>query len=234
MEIKIANLNKEINNKIILKNINIEFKAGKYYGFLGNNGTGKTTFLKCLFNEYIYQTGEIYLDNKKINTKDFNQMFYFPDNNDLPKNISVYSFLQTQYLFYKNTLKDFDKILSSKNVYFKSINLKKMIIGSLSSGQQKLVSLLSCKILEPKIIFFDEPTTNLDISNKQLIIDEIKKIDVKDKIIVIITHLVEEFQNIFDEIIILNDGKIAFQGRPANDLKKQFLEIVGYGGIKNA
>ncbi|ATZ16484.1 ABC-2 type transport system ATP-binding protein [Entomoplasma freundtii] len=228
MKLEIRNLTKSIKQKVILENINLAFETGKYYGFLGNNGAGKTTLLKCIFNEYEYQKGLITLDGQKIAANDFNKMYYFSDNNDLPKNISIYEFLQTQYLFNKGNLTCFDLCLLEKNDYFKNLDLKKTTIGSLSSGQQKMVSLLACKILDPQIIFFDEPTTNLDISNKELIINEIQKINISNKIIVIITHLVEEFSNLFDEIIILNNKSIAYQGSTTGDVKAKFLEIINH------
>ncbi|PPE06122.1 ATP-binding cassette domain-containing protein [Williamsoniiplasma lucivorax] len=230
MEIKVTNLTKKIKNKKILIDVNAIFKPGKHYGLLGNNGVGKTTLLKCIFNEYDYESGTITFDNQKMNEKNLSQIYYFPDNNDLQKHLSIYNLLRTQYLFNKQTLKGFEKKLNEENIYFLQKNLKKTLISSLSSGQQKLVSLLACKILNPKIIFFDEPTANLDLSNKQMIIDEIKKIANSDKTIIIITHLVEEFSNFFNEIIIIDQGTVKFQGPAKPNVKQQFLEAINYKG----
>lgn len=229
MKLKIINLTKKIRDKTILQNVNVVFESGKYYGFLGNNGAGKTTLLKCIFNEYIYQSGEIFIDDKKMTEKDLSKMYYFSDNTDLPKNLSIYDFLQTQYLFNKKTLNGFKEKVTEKNIYFKEKNIKKTIISSLSSGQQKLVSLLACNILDPKIIFFDEPTTNLDISNKQLILNEIKKIDISDKIVVVITHLVDEVKDLLDEIVILNQWSIVYKNSTKGiNIREKFLEVVDY------
>lgn len=228
MILTIENLSKNFHSKKVLKEINIEFENGNCYGLLGNNGVGKTTLTKCIFNEYSF-SGKIYLDNQPLKGSTLQKMFYFGDNVDLPKELTMFSFLQVQYLLHCGKMKDFKKRLEQENTFFKKRNIKKTLVKNLSSGEQKLLSLLAYKMVDSKIVFFDEPTANLDISNKEFLLGEIKKIDKSDKIIVIITHLVEEIKYLIDQVVILEDSQIAYRGYlPSDQIKEKFLEVVRY------
>ena len=93
------------------------------------------------------------------------------------------------------------------------INIKPLLkqkIVSLSAGQQKILSLYICFLLKPKVIFFDEPTANLDIENKNIILKAIEQLKTKDRLIVIITHLIEEVKELLDHVIIIDEGKIKY------------------------
>ncbi len=225
--IRINNLSKNIKNKVILKNINLTLKESKVYGLLGNNGVGKTTLIKCIFNEFKINEGKILVNDHQISFDDLKDMHYFPENVDLPKEMTVFDYLQIQYLLHKNNLDQFKEKINRESYLLKDINFKKTKINSLSSGQQKIVSIILCKILDPNIIFFDEPTANLDISNKNIVLNEIKNMKNQNKIIVIVTHLIKEVEHLLDEIIILNNQTIVLN-KPVKDenLEQLFLKTI--------
>ncbi|MGL5268289.1 MAG: ATP-binding cassette domain-containing protein [Spiroplasma sp.] len=222
--LEIKNIQKKIKEKIILKDISLSLKPGRIYGLLGNNGAGKTTLIKIIFQEYNFDSGSIKFNGLDIKNTDYKSWYFFSENNELPKNITVKTYL--------NMIKNMaclskDIFLARSDELNKFIDLKPLLknsIASLSAGQQKLLSLYVCLLLKPKIIFFDEPTANLDIENKNIVIHAIKKMKNQDTLIVVITHLVEEIKDILDHVVIMDDGVIKYNEKHAND-KKNLKEI---------
>jgi ABC-2 type transport system ATP-binding protein len=83
-------------------------------------------------------------------------------------------------------------------------------IKQFSAGERKILSALMILVLKPEVIFFDEPTANLDLKNKEIIINIIKLMKTDDRIIVITTHLIDEVKELLTDLIILDQGKITY------------------------
>ncbi|WP_338972143.1 ABC transporter ATP-binding protein [Spiroplasma endosymbiont of Panorpa germanica] len=208
--LKVSRIKKSFGTKEILKNVSFILEPGNIYGLLGNNGAGKTTLSKIIFQEYSFDSGEINYNNLDISKVDFKEWYFFSENSELPKNIQVKTYLKLIKNLVKMDNKKFD---TRKNDIQSFLNINDLLnknISSLSSGQQKIVSLFICFLIKPKIIFFDEPTANLDVQNKNMIIKTIENMKKPDVIIVIITHLIEEVKNILDHILIMNQGQIIY------------------------
>jgi len=107
---------------------------------------------------------------------------------------------------YKDFLKRFHEAEEIINV---NLNIKKKL-KDFSAGQKKLFSAVLAITIDPDVIFFDEPTANLDIKNKLIIIEIIKQMISPKRIIVITTHLVDEIKDLINDIIILDDHKIVY------------------------
>jgi ABC-2 type transport system ATP-binding protein len=124
---------------------------------------------------------------------------------------------------FKTKIAEFEKTMPN-------INFKKKKIKSLSSGQQKLVSLLCTMLIDCELIFFDEPTANLDFENKKFVLDYIKKQQNQNKIIVMVTHLVDEVQTILNNVLILDEGviKCATAVKPGDNVKEIFEKNVTF------
>ncbi|ALD66315.1 ATP-binding cassette domain-containing protein [Spiroplasma cantharicola] len=208
--LKIDRVNKKFKNKEVLRDISFSLEKGKCYGLFGNNGVGKTTLTKIIFNELNRTSGEIYLDNIEQKNIDFKEWYFFTENNELPNDISVQNFIELLVNLnslskdeYKNRMEYLSSIFDAKKFW-------KIKIKNLSAGQKKLLSLYACMLLKPKIIFFDEPTANLDIKNKEIILNVIKKLKSENTIIVIITHLILEVQELIDHILMMDNGQITY------------------------
>lgn len=213
--LEIKNVKKTFGKKQVLKDISLEIKPGRIYGLLGNNGQGKTTLSKITFNEYTKNQGEIFYNDIPQTQIDYTEWFFFSENNELPKNISVKSYISMIISLTKLSKQEVKKRHDQIMTFFTSFDIKKnqnIKIKNLSSGQQKLLSLYICFLIKPKVIFLDEPTANLDIQNKKMILDAIKQLKQNSNIIVLITHLIEEVKELIEEIIILDNGNITYKG----------------------
>jgi len=124
---------------------------------------------------------------------------------------------------YKDFLQRFHEAEEIINV---NLNIKKKL-KDFSAGQKKLFSAILAITIDPDVIFFDEPTANLDIKNKLIIIEIIKQMISEKRIIVITTHLVDEIKDLINDIIILDNHQIVynehFNGQK-DDIKKVFTE----------
>jgi ABC-2 type transport system ATP-binding protein len=226
----VNNLAVKFQDKEVLKQISFELKPGNIYGLLGLNGAGKTTIIRSIFNEITQYDGEIKIDGKTITQHDYAKMYYFAENNSLPKTLTIYEYLKLESTLrsiprdhFKTKIAEFEKTMPN-------INFKKKKIKSLSSGQQKLVSLLCTMLIDCELIFFDEPTANLDFENKKFVLDYIKKQQNQNKIIVMVTHLVDEVQTILNNILILDEGviKCATAVKPGDNVKEIFEKNVTF------
>jgi ABC-2 type transport system ATP-binding protein len=226
----VNNLAVKFQDKEVLKQISFELKPGNIYGLLGLNGAGKTTIIRSIFNEITQYDGEIKVDGKTITQHDYAKMYYFAENNSLPKTLTIYEYLKLESTLrsiprdhFKTKIAEFEKTMPN-------INFKKKKIKSLSSGQQKLVSLLCTMLIDCELIFFDEPTANLDFENKKFVLDYIKKQQNQNKIIVMVTHLVDEVQTILNNVLILDEGviKCATAVKPGDNVKEIFEKNVTF------
>lgn len=220
----LENIQKTFKQKVVLKDISLTFESGKIYGLLGNNGTGKTTLVKIIFQEYKFDSGTIKYNNQAIKTIDYKDWYFFSENNELPKNIKVAAYINMirnmtllPKAIFKTRISEINKIINVEPWL-------KNKIGSLSAGQQKLLSLYICLLLKPKIIFFDEPTANVDFANKKIILEVIKKLKTQKTLIVIITHLIEEIKTLLNHVIIVDEGLIKYDQAFANE-KENLKEI---------
>lgn len=133
---------------------------------------------------------------------------YFVENNELPRGMRAFDYLRYVALMADVNLAEFKKRLQRVcEVVDLNFNLKNKI-KNLSAGQKKILSCLSMLINKPKIIFLDEPTANLDPSNKSLVLKIIDNLKKDDRIIVVITHLFDDIQGLVTDVVIVDDGVI--------------------------
>ena len=229
MKLEIKNLNKSYGKKEVLKNINFTFEEGKIYGLLGRNGAGKTTFFNALNEDIKIDSGECFLDNKKLETSDIGYVVSTPQ---VPEFLTGREFLQ----FYLDINKDNIKDLKDIDYYFDLVKLNKedqnLLLKEYSHGMKNKIQMLINIISNPKIILLDEPLTSLDI----VVQEEMKKLfkDYKENhIIIFSTHILELAVDLCDEIIILNNKQIELIEKKDLNTKKYKDKIIESLKVEN-
>lgn len=218
--------------------VSFNVEDGKILGILGQNGAGKTTLLRMISGIMTPTKGSIIVDNLlyEKNAEEIKSSIAF-----LSGNTKIYNNITTYEL-----LKIFGKIYSMKSDILESrikeivtlLNMENFIdnkIGNLSTGQTQRVNIARCFIHDPKYYILDEATTGLDVMSSQIIIDFIKEERKKGKTVIYSTHYMEEAENICDEIIFIDNGKIIDAGKPkqlmkktrTNNLRDTFFKIIG-------
>ena len=212
-ELKIKNLNFNYKNKKVLDNINLTLTNG-VIALLGPNGAGKTTLMKLLVTLYETENGEIELNNikySKNNERIKSNIGYVPQDFDMYNNIKGQEYLEfvaKMRVIPKVDLKNHIQQVVSKVNLEEFINKK---IGTYSGGIRRRLGIAQALIGDSKLIVMDEPTVGLDPEQR----NEFRKllpIISKDAIVLISTHIVEDIQFNCNKLIILNQGKVLYDG----------------------
>ncbi|HFL3568249.1 TPA: ATP-binding cassette domain-containing protein [Clostridioides difficile] len=212
-KLEIRNLNFNYKNKKALDNINLPLTDG-VVALLGPNGAGKSTLMRLLVTLYETSIGEIELNNikySKNNEKIKANVGYVPQDFDMYNNINGQEYLEFVAKMRgvsKNDLKKHIQKVVSKVNLDKFINKK---IGTYSGGVKRRLGIAQALIGDSKLIVMDEPTVGLDPEQRnefRRLLPEISK----NSIVLISTHIVEDIQFNCDKLIILNQGKILYDG----------------------
>ncbi|MBE6140774.1 MAG: ABC transporter ATP-binding protein [Firmicutes bacterium] len=219
--IKAINLEKIFKDKKTIKkavdNISFEANDGEIIGILGPNGAGKTTLLRMIAGIMEPTKGNIYYNNLNFIDNEIvikKNIAFLSGNTKLYNMITPYELLKMFAQFYQVK----EKIINEKiNEISNILNMKDFLnkkIQSLSTGQMQRVNIARCMIHNPSYYIFDEVTNGLDIMSSQIILNFIKNEKKKNKCILYSTHYMEEAENICDKIIMINNGKIIYNGTP--------------------
>lgn len=212
-------------NQMILNNINLEIKQGEILGILGPNGTGKTTFIKCINNIHKPNEGRILYDGNNImNLSQLNIakiIAYVPQytNNFFPMNV-IDTVMMGRMPYVKKNYSDEDKEIVFSII--KKMNLEKFAfrnIKEMSGGERQRVFIARAMAQQPKIIILDEPTSSLDLYNQLFILHTITKLAKENNITIIMTiHDLNLASMFCDNILMLKDAYIFAHGKPESIL----------------
>ncbi len=208
--LEIKNLNKFYGESQVLQDINITIEENKIYGLLGRNGVGKTTLLNIITSQILKDSGEVLLDNEDVfeNANAMEQISFVKD-----KGIA-FGDLKIKRLFEiaKTIYKDWDEEYKDYLVNEFNLNTKKKY-GKLSTGYQTIARLIIGLASRSRITIFDEPSIGLDAAYRykfyNLLLEDYEK---RPRTIIISTHLIDEVDNLFEEIIILSEGRVMLKG----------------------
>jgi ABC-2 type transport system ATP-binding protein len=205
--IEIKNLTKKFGKLLAVDDLSFEVEQGEIFAFLGSNGSGKTTTIRCLLNIYQQDKGEALVQGSEYSHKLNSILGYLPEERGL------YTRARVEGLFlYFATLRNIapDKARELTHEYLKRVGLfehKNKKISELSSGMQQKVQIGLTIIHEPKILILDEPFKGLDPINRQLFIEMFKQLQDKGSTIMYSTHAIDEAQKMADRLTIIKDGK---------------------------
>lgn len=205
--IKLIDINKNLQKKVILNNINLEFNKGKIVGIIGANGSGKSSLFKVLSGLWNFDSGKILFDEIEITE----------NKNFIRKNIGA--FIENPN-FYEdlNALQNFEIIKKLYNIrneewYYKLISdfgIDKFInikLKKCSLGMRQKVAIVMALLPNPDIIILDEATNSLDISAVNVLHKLLMTLK-NEKIIIVSSHILEKIDSLCDDIYMLDKGKV--------------------------
>ena len=244
--LKIKDLHASVEDKAILRGINLEVKAGEVHAIMGPNGSGKSTLASVIAGkeEYEVDEGEVILEGENINElaaeerahKGVFLSFQYPV--EIP-GVSVTNFIKTAINETRKAkgLEDMPANEMLKLIRDKAEMLeidRKFLSRSLnqgfSGGEKKRNEIFQMAMLEPKLAILDETDSGLDIDALRIVANGVNKLKSKDNAVIVITH----YQRLLDYIVpdfvhVLHNGKIVKSG--GKELAHE-LEAKGYDWIK--
>ncbi len=218
MFLKVVDIVKYYNkNEPLIRNLNFSVNKGEIISFIGESGSGKTTFLKCLAGLEKINSGVIELNGNILND---NLKFVKPNKRKIGFVFQDYPLFPHMNIE-KNITINLDKNNLNKLGYIIELtNLKHLIQRfphELSGGEQQRACLARALIREPDLLLLDEPFSNLDSNIKSLIQDEIHKIIKETKTTtILVTHDIKDTFNISDKILIFKAGVLQQYDNPVN------------------
>jgi iron(III) transport system ATP-binding protein len=197
--------------------VNLDIQPGSFVTLLGPSGCGKTTTLRMIAGFESPDKGEIYLGGEAINE-------LMPNKRDTAMVFQSYALLPHYNVFdnvayglriRKEAKEEINKKVKEMLDLVELTGLEGRMTNQLSGGQQQRVALARALVVEPGVLLFDEPLSNLDAKLRVTMRTEIRKIQQKVGITAVyVTHDQAEAMSISDKIIIMNKGKIAQMGTP--------------------
>ena len=245
MQIKIVNLSytympKTPNAVEALHNVSLEIPEGKITSIIGHTGSGKSTLIQTLNGLLIPTTGEVQVGEYKITPKKNKNK----NIKKLRKSLAIVFQFPEYQLFEETVEKDVAFGLKNYGVKEKEAIEKAHLalneVGidesfykrspfELSGGEKRRVAIAGILALEQDILVLDEPTAGLDPEGSQIILNIIKKYHDSGKTIILVTHDMNIVLNHSDNVVVINDGNIAFSGTPSDlftqDVAKYSIDV---------
>ncbi|WP_272941041.1 ABC transporter ATP-binding protein [Mycoplasma suis] len=206
-------------------------EKNEFYSIIGPNGAGKTTFLKHLGGILKPTSGKLYVGDKElknISSKTFwEKTAYIPQELNIQGDTPVYDFLL--YSRY-SSISRIDRVSNEDHVRTLEViklagieHLRWNRMGELSGGQRQKVILASILMKDVELILMDEPTTFLDVHNRNFFISFLKRLHLSGKTIIANLHNFTEISNLSTKIIALKDGEIFKMGDKSEILQADVL-----------
>lgn len=225
--ITINNLYKHYKNVKAVDGVSFTIKQGHCFGLLGPNGAGKTTTIEIMEGIISATSGSVTFQTQ--HSADISQLIGIQfQSTALQDFLTVTETLKLFASFYEKTL--------SINSLIELCDLADFANQDnrlLSGGQRQRLLLALALINDPEIIFLDEPTTGLDPQSRRLFWQLIENIKAQGKTIILTTHYMDEAEQLCDDLVIMDKGKIIAQGSPEQLLNKHFNKVFIYLPLDN-
>jgi len=232
--LEITDLKVNIGLKEIVKGVSFSAKKGENISILGPNGAGKTTLLKGMSN-LIPSSGTVNIGSQNVNIMTNSQrakeVCYVPQNSTVTGSFNVNSFVELARYPYrlpweKWTKEDETHVKNALEIT-QCDQFSKRDISTLSGGERQRVFIAAAIAQNSPVILFDEPVTYLDPVHRTAISEIIENLCSKDnKLVVNVTHEVNEALLYSSRIIVFNEGQIVFDGDPQQVVSEKVLDDV--------
>lgn len=211
--LSIKAVSKSFGGKKVLENLSFDVPRNSVYGFVGKNGAGKTTTMKLILGLYQPDQGEIFVNGKKVKygQNDTNKFIGF-----LPDVPEFYGYMKpAEYLRLCADITNIPKVEAEERIkeMLTLVGLEKdnKRISGFSRGMKQRLGIAQALLSKPQLLICDEPTSALDPMGRKEILDILKAVSGQTTVI-FSTHILSDVERICDNVGILNNGSLAWQG----------------------
>lgn len=225
--INITNLAVSLNEKSILKQINLKIRPGEFFGLIGPNGSGKTTLLKSIAKLISYQDGDIIIDEKNL-TNYKNKMLakklsYVPQDTSIDFHFNVKDIVAMGcYAHGEN--KANEELIKKAMLATNTWQFRNKSILNLSGGQRQLVFIAKALTQDTPFILLDEPISALDIHYQMHILKLLKSLTRQGKTVIIVLHDLNLAARFCDQVTLLKNGQVEAMGSCEEVLNTEILK----------
>ncbi len=212
MRLAIDRVSKQYKNKIAVDRISLKLDKG-VYGLLGENGAGKTTLMRMICGVVKPDSGTVSLDGMDVGQEAYRAALGY-----LPQEFGYYpEFKGEEFLLYMGALKGMPKAEARRRAkeLLELVGLKEMggrKIKAFSGGMRQRLGIAQALLNRPRLLVLDEPTKGLDPRERARFRRLLRELG-KESIVILSTHIVSDVEHIADEILIMKEGRLAYQGK---------------------
>lgn len=230
--VEIDHFRMDFGSTTVIQDLSFEVRRGETFGFLGSNGSGKTTTLRALLGIYRPTSGRLLIDGTPFDPDSALRLGYLPEERGLYKKESVIDVMS-----YFGRLKGLDKREARRwsMEYLERVEIAdkaRTRVDKLSGGEQQKVQLGVTIMNQPELLILDEPTKGFDPVNRRLLMDIIDEQRAAGATVLMVTHQMEEVERLCDRIILLKDGAARAYGT-VTEVQEEFgglTIILDYAG----
>ncbi|MFC6335026.1 ABC transporter ATP-binding protein [Paenibacillus septentrionalis] len=204
--LEVRDVHKKYWRKKALDGVSITVERGKIVGLLGSNGSGKTTLMKLIAGLAQPSSGTIRVAGASVGCETKRVVSYMPD---VPLTES-WMRVKDAIAFQRDFYTDFDDAKASEMIEFMKLNKHDRVNG-LSKGMQERLQLTMALSRNASLYLFDEPIGGVDPVARGKILDAIVEYYSPESSIILTTHLLKDIERIFDEVILLKEGRLLMQ-----------------------
>ena len=212
-------LGKSFNGNWVLKDVDFDLRRGEIHALVGENGAGKSTFIKMLSGVYHPDAGSIELEgsaeditnvavSEKLGIRTVHQEINLVPYFSIYENVFIGSEMTKRIagikvIDKKNMRKRSQEVLSMMDIHIDP----KTSVAALNATMQKVVQICSVLVYDPKIVIFDEPTAALGVNEQKRLLEIIRKLKERGLTIIYISHNLEEVELIADRCTVFRNGE---------------------------
>jgi len=203
----------------VLDNVSVRMHAGQAISLVGPNGSGKTTFLKCLLGLVIPDNGTMTLNGNSIaGTWDYRRhLGYMPQIGRYPDNMRVAQVFDMVKEIREGTYTRLDEDLMKA---FEVDKFSNKTMRTLSGGTRQKVSACLAFFFDPQVLILDEPTAGLDPVSSEILKEKVLAEKAKGKLVLVTSHILSDLEELTTDVIYIIEGKVQFY-QTIDDLKSQ-------------
>ncbi len=247
--LRISNVTRRFGDKLAVNDVTLEIPQGQMVGIIGRSGAGKSTLLRMINRLNDVSTGYIDYDGKRVSELQGSALrgwqrdcaMIFQQFNLVPR-LDVITNVMLGRLNGRNPVANLLQLFTAEEQYEALKALERLDIAqtatqwaqTLSGGQQQRVAIARALMQNPKMILADEPIASLDPRNAQIVMDSLRDINAEGITVITNLHTLDTARAYCERIVGMSQGKVVFDGTPAELTTDVARQIYGADGLKEA
>ena len=218
MELQVQDIRKSFGEREILHGVSFTVRSGRAMGFLGRNGAGKSTTIRCLMDVFRPDSGRFLLDGQPFRPRKL-KIGYLPEERGLYQKSEVLSQL-VYFARLRGAAKE-DALRSAEYWvdFFGLGGFKRKKLETLSKGNQQKIQIAQAFLGDPDILILDEPFSGLDPVNAQVFKDTIADFVKQGRLVIFSSHQMGYVEEVCDDVTLIHEGNILLSG-DLDDIKR--------------
>lgn len=210
--LEVKNLRKTFGELVAVDDLSFTIEDGEILGFIGQNGSGKTTTFRLILDFLMQDSGSVLWNGKPLSSDEYNIIGYLPEERGLYPKDSI----ETQLRFFGQlrgkSRKEIDEKIDYWMEKFEVKGKRTDKVKTLSKGNQQKVQLIATLIHEPKLVILDEPFSGLDPVNAELLKTAVAELREQKVCVVFSDHNMMNVEKMVDKMIMVKEGKKILDG----------------------